>query len=65
MLFGDTIAKRADASFESERVGAAVCLIELAGAFDECLESGEAAERPELARAAVVGNDTLRTWLLC
>ena len=31
MLFGDTIAKRADASFETERVGAAVCL-ELASA---------------------------------
>ena len=64
MLFGDTIAKRADASFESERVGAAVCVIELAGVPDERLESGEAAERPAFARAAVVGNDAVRTSLL-
>ena len=63
MLFGDTIAKRADASFESERVGAAVCL-ELAGTPDKRLESGEAAERPAFARAAVVGNDAVRTCLL-
>jgi hypothetical protein len=64
ILFGNTIAKRADASFESERVGAAVCFIELAGAPDERLESGEAAERPEFGRAAVVGNDVVRTCLL-
>ena len=64
MLFGDTILKRIDANFGSARVRADVCFIERAGALDERFESGEAAERPELGRAAVAGNDAVRICLL-
>ena len=64
MLFGDTILKRIDASFGSARVRVTVCFIEPAGAPDERLESGEAAERPELGRAAVLGKDAVPNCLL-
>lgn len=64
MRFMDIIVKRTDANFGSARVPADVCFTELAGAPDERLESGEAAERPELGRAAVAGNDVVRICLL-
>ena len=63
MLFGDTILKRIDASFGSARVRVTVCFIEPAGAPDERLESGEAAERPGLGRA-VLGKDAVPNCLL-